>query len=244
MKKFPVAAAALAVVAILLIFINKDYIIEIAGEKPVEESEAEQRLDETLPEKETKDASDYFPVLNDVKYTYIESGTGLICEVSVDYSSDGAMKLRIVCDGSVKVAVLAVREGEVSMTEPQNEEYFRQNLMNNWKEGDILLKDPIEEGTQWPVKGGTRKITSLSVAVQAPDGMLDAIQVTTFLDDRTVTDYYSYGIGLVKSEIKEEGTVINDPEYSSDNRNNSTTFLLSSSSRASGRCKEVGLRGG
>lgn len=234
MKKFPVAAAAIlaVVAAIIFILINKDYIIKIAGEKSGEESEAELEPGETLPEDETKNARDYFPVLSDVKYTYTESGSGLISEVSVDYSSDDAMQLRIVCDGSVKTAVLAVREGEVFLTHPQKEEYFRQNIMNSWNEGDIILKEPIEEGTQWPVKGGTRKITSLSASVKTPEGMFDAVQVTTFLDGRTVTDYYSRGLGLVKSEIREEASKdeapILDQEYSSDNLNSSTAFVLNS----------------
>ena len=189
----------LVVAAVFLLFyIYENYIEPVKKPGTITESGQEPAAEPGM-ETDTGNVKDYFPVLKDIKYIYETAETEVFYEVTVDYASEDKMQLRSNHSDKSNISVIQIIDEKAVLTYSQEEEYFRQNLMNYSDNGDVLLMEPIEEGTKWSLKnGGVSKITSVSSKVSTPVDMYDAIEVTTQWENKKTVDYYSKGVGLVK----------------------------------------------
>lgn len=145
---------------------------------------------------------EYFPINKNTKYTYAIAGKDETYEMTIDYAGENKMQQRTKHINGVEISVIQVKDGIVTRTIYQDEEYFRRNLMNNSDEQEVLLMEPIMIGTEWmTADDGLRKISAVSVEISTQMNVYDAIEVTTEWDNKKSVEYYSKGVGLVKSVI-------------------------------------------
>jgi hypothetical protein len=73
------------------------------------------------------------------------------------------------------------------------------------EEPDILLMEPLVQGTKWTTpEGDNRFISGTEVPIETPTGSYKAIEVTTESEDSTTKDYYVPQVGLVKELFQSE----------------------------------------
>jgi Sporulation and spore germination len=100
------------------------------------------------------------------------------------------------------VNVLQNRDGSLTEINTWGEIYYKSDLTGeDANSSDVLLKEPIIEGTKWDLSDGSqREITGMSVAIETPYDSLEALEVTTTKDGQTIQkQYYVLDIGMVKS---------------------------------------------
>lgn len=202
MKKFILA------ITVLIIVISAVLVLISINEKNIYDPELEP---DTKPDAEPKDfgtVEDYFPIKINTKYIYRIAGKDESYEMTIDYAGEDKMQQRTKRIDGADISVIQVKDGKVTRTISQDEEYFRRNLINNSDEEEVLLMEPIKAGTEWTAAdNGVRKISAVSVEVSTPMNMYDAIEVTTEWENKKTVDYYSKGVGLVKSVIMSQESV-------------------------------------
>ena len=83
---------------------------------------------------------------------------------------------------------------------PNGETYYRYDYTNSSNMDEIIIKEPIIEGTTWTLKDGSvRGITAVNKKVGTEFGTFTAIEITTKSTNSTIRDYYVKNVGLVKS---------------------------------------------
>lgn len=204
MKKL--AIISLIILFLLIIFLNIQEIKIILPEKEV-----------IKPAEVITTINDYFPIQENIKYIYKLDNENMYYEVSSDYTEKDMIQLRSKENDGIKIYVLSVNDGKATNLLIADEVFFRENMLNLIQEshenipGDILLMEPIEEGTSWNLSDTTlRKITNVNSKVETPIGVYDSIEVTTESQSEKRMDYYAKGIGLVKSvtETKDKVSTI------------------------------------
>ena len=145
---------------------------------------------------------DYYPITEDEKYSYVGAGNEYASyTVVTDYAAENKVQRRIDNGGTVRVEVVEVSDGKVSRVFGQPETYYRENFLE--KESnlqEVLLMEPIVEGTSWELADGSvRTITGVSVPVETPSGDYSAVAVETEGETGKTIDYYAKDVGLVKS---------------------------------------------
>jgi hypothetical protein len=147
--------------------------------------------------------SDYFPFEANVFTEYAGSGNEYAPYISyVDYIRDNKMQTREFNGGTGVVSVYTIRDGELVRTLRRGGIEYKHEFSSAASEiNDVLLKEPIKEGTSWTTEEGlTRKITAVNKSIQVPAGIFSAVEVTTYREDSTDMQYYVKGMGLIKSE--------------------------------------------
>lgn len=196
MKKFILAITVLIfVICAVLVLIS-------INEKNIYDPDLEQDKEPDAESKDFGTVEDYFPIKKNTKYIYRIAGKDESYEMTIDYAGEDKMQQRTKGIDGTDISVIQVKDGKVTRTVSQDEEYFRRNLMNYSDEQEVLLMEPIMAGTEWTATdNGVRKISALSVEVSTPMNVYDAIEVTTEWENKKTVDYYSKGVGLVKSVI-------------------------------------------
>jgi len=158
--------------------------------------------------------ADYFPFNENVKMVYEGEGNEFASYTTyVDYINDDKIQIRTNNGGSEVVNVLQNSDGSLTEINTWSEIYYKSDFTGEAaNSSDVLLKEPIIEGTKWDLSDGSqREITGLSVAIETPYDSFDALEVTTTKDGQTIEkQYYALDIGLVKSIL-----VVDDAEISS-----------------------------
>ncbi|MGI6160795.1 MAG: GerMN domain-containing protein [Christensenellales bacterium] len=145
-------------------------------------------------------AGDYLPFNGNVKYTYEGTGNEYASyTVFIDYIDGNRMQTRTNNGGSEIVRVLERGDDSVSVVYTRPEFYARENFLAQQGEPNALIKEPLEVGTSWQVKNGTREITSTNAAIEVPAGSFNAIEITETTDTGVTVEYYAKDTGLVKS---------------------------------------------
>jgi len=142
-----------------------------------------------------------FPIKENVKYEYEGLGNEFaFYNVHIDYTSDTRVQQRINNGGSEIVKVIEVKDGKVTQVFSKGEVYYRENYLKNNAEQEILLQEPIKEGTSWTLSDSRKRtITGTSVDVSVPAGDYKAVEVTTEGPRDKTIEYYAPNVGLVKS---------------------------------------------
>jgi len=161
------------------------------------------KADAVINEK-TLSAEDYFPLEADTEYIYSGEGNEFAAyNRYIDFIDLTAKRIQTRTNngGTETVRVIEVKDGKASVVFLQNECYYRANFMDrtNQKE-EILLMEPLIEGTNWTLPEGRKRfISGTKVPVETPYGSFEALEITTNETDGTTKDYYAVGVGLVKS---------------------------------------------
>lgn len=147
---------------------------------------------------------DYFPIRENMKYVYEGAGNEFASyEVNVDYTNEKTIQRRINNGGTEVAEVIEVRNGKVTRLFSLAEVYYRENFLEKRNMSEVLLMEPLEEGTSWELENSLRRtITNISAQVTTPSGTYTAIEVTTEnlnIKDEKITSYYARDVGLVKS---------------------------------------------
>lgn len=155
--------------------------------------------------------SDYFPIKDNVRYTYEGKGNEYASyTVFNDYTADGKVQQRVDNGGTVSAKVLEIKDGKLTRLLSKGEAYYRENLLDKKDDNEeVLLMEPLAKGTTWTLKDGrVRTITETSADVSTPTGGYKAIEVTTQgTNDKTV-DYYVKDKGLVKTVFTSGGNEV------------------------------------
>lgn len=157
-------------------------------------------------EPEVLKIKDFFPIRANVKYVYEGEGNEFaFYNMYIDYTSDNMVQQRINNGGTEIVKVIKVQDGRVIQLISKAETYYRENFLAsdfNPDDEQILLMEPLIEGTKWVLKDSNVKtITNISAEVETPAGNFKAIEVTTTSPQNAVIsiDYYVKDFGLVKT---------------------------------------------
>nr|WP_300090362.1 FAD-dependent oxidoreductase [Sedimentibacter sp.] len=200
MKKFVRGVAVLIFTIAFAFLLYSIYVIYL--KEPVEEPGEVTEPDEQEPAPVLGVVANYFPVLKDTKYTYINAENNETYEVTADYTSEDRMQLRTKYADEVNISVILLTDNTAVLTVSQEENYFRKNMMNYAGSEEVLLMGPVEEGRSWSVEGGgIRTITSVASEVSTPIDIYHSIEVTTVWENKKTIDYYAKGVGLVKSVV-------------------------------------------
>jgi hypothetical protein len=158
--------------------------------------------------------SDYFPFGENVKMVYEGQGNEFASYTTyVDYINDDKIQIRTNNGGTEAVKVLQYSDGSLIEINNWGEMYYKSNLTTEEPSiSDVLLKEPLAEGTKWQLADGSqREITGMSVAIETPYDSFEALEVTTMKDEKTIQkQYYALDFGLVKSI-----STVDDEEISS-----------------------------
>jgi len=150
---------------------------------------------------------DYFPIKNNIRTVYEGQGNEFASyDVTIDYTSETKVQQRINNGGSETVAVLEVKDGKLIKTLSKPETFYRENFLDTGDQAEILLMEPIQQGTTWSLTDSRVKtITNTSADVITPYGNYKSIEVTTTSTDNATDkqlDYYVKDVGFVKSVFK------------------------------------------
>ncbi|PRR79818.1 GerMN domain-containing protein [Clostridium vincentii] len=145
---------------------------------------------------------DYYPMKENIKYVYEGKGNEYASyNVYIDYTSEGKVQQRVDNGGTVMAKVVELKDGKITRLLSRGEAYYRENLLETkGDEDEVLLMEPLTEGTTWKIKDSrVRTITDTSVDITTPWGSYKAIEVVTEGSNDKTIDYYAKDVGLVKS---------------------------------------------
>jgi Sporulation and spore germination. len=150
---------------------------------------------------------DYYPIQADSEYTYEGKGNEYASYTRfTDYIDpvNNKVQQRTNNGGTETVDVVQVKDGKILLLQRVQECYYRDNFLGNSADGsdaEILLMEPLVEGTSWTLPNGNRRyISATDIKTDTPSGSYQAIEVTTEEAEGGVTkDYYAPKVGLVKS---------------------------------------------
>ncbi len=148
--------------------------------------------------------TDYFPIQENIKLVYEGEGNEFAGFTLLnDYTTENQVQQRINNGGTEIVNVLALADGKLTRNFSQGETYYRMNFLDRSENTEILLMEPLENGTSWTLSDGRKRtITDVSAQVITPSGSYMAIEVTTVDPQKPAektADYYARSVGLVKS---------------------------------------------
>ncbi len=146
-------------------------------------------------------ASDYFPILENVRYYYRgEQNDYGTFDVYPDYADDQSMQLRISDNSTSKLAVIKAADDQVTLVYQDQDINYRENLLAKTNTDLVLINTPIAVETSWQFgEGVTRSITDVATTVETPIANYEAIEITTEYGDHSTVEYYAKDVGLVKS---------------------------------------------
>ena len=151
---------------------------------------------------------DYYPFTENTKYIYEGEGNEFASMTTyIDYIKDNRIQTRTDNGGTEMVKVMEIEDGQLVQLLNRGETYFRENFTDDeYEEGEVLLKEPIEEGSSW--KNGdnsTSTITNTAKEVVTLMCNYEAIEVTTENPQGKRVDYYAKDMGLIKTVNTGEG---------------------------------------
>lgn len=146
---------------------------------------------------------DYFPFNENVRMVFEGQGNEFASYTTyVDYIKGDKIQIRTNNGGSEVVDVLQNSDGSLTEINSWGDVYYKTDLTGEEAStSDVLLKEPLVEGTKWNLSDGSeREITGLAVAIETPYDSFDALEVTTTKNGQTVQkQYYALDIGMVQS---------------------------------------------
>ena len=134
-------------------------------------------------------AEDYFPVVENTKYSYQGEGNEFASyTMYIDYIDNNRFQTRTNNGGTETIKVYEFKDNQLTELYSRGETYFREDFTKReFQEGSVVLKPPYT--------GELKQIVT-------PQGNFDAIEVTTESGNGTITNYYAKDVGLVKSIFK------------------------------------------
>ena len=123
MKKFTFFTIIVLLLALIMVSINIEEIINIFIEK--------QEQHEEIINKDS--IKNYFPIRQNIKYVYEARSDDLLYEVTPDYTSEGMIQLRRTGNEGVTVSVIKANDKKATGRIMMQENLLRENLLNSAK---------------------------------------------------------------------------------------------------------------
>lgn len=151
----------------------------------------------------------YYPNENMVKI-FKNDAEDQIFTQTVDMVKQGKIQIKQVDLLTRVVMVYDISADYIKLiyTEEVANKEFKEDYIDNLipNRMDIILKAPIEMGTNWKDDdGGIYEIIKLNALVDTPAGTFETLVVRYTNDDFTVKEYYAKDIGLVKIILNNYG---------------------------------------
>lgn len=159
------------------------------------EEEKQDKVDKTA-------IKDYYPFAEDKVYRYEGEGNEYASYTTyTEYIEGNKAQYRTSNGGTDVVKVLEHQDGQLVILYSAEETYYRENMINRGPDKEeIILKEPLEKGTEWTLSDGRKRyISNEEVNISTPLGEYKALEVTTEGKNDAIKDYYVKGIGLIKS---------------------------------------------
>ncbi|WP_027338604.1 GerMN domain-containing protein [Halonatronum saccharophilum] len=159
------------------------------------------------PQREEYTLGDYYPFWEATLLSYSGEGSKYAeQEVYFDFIKGDRAQVRIFNPGTYIGKIIEIGEGEIRERVSIGEFYGLRDIRDMNGDGDIILKEPIEEGNSWTLEDGRKRyISGVDVEIETPFDNFRGIEVTTEAESSTVKDYYVGGVGHVRSLFVSEG---------------------------------------
>lgn len=201
-----------------------DVAIELVNDQSSQENKATDESAEDTTESSAEDLNDkseavneleqWLPKTPNVERIYAGEGNEY-AEFSTypQFITEDSIQFKNQNPGIISYHIYEYREDRIVETFTHHGGLMRDDFANTAKTSDsegeeIILKVPIEVGTQWEDREGqTVEITATDLELAAPNGTVPGIEVTTTTIDQDghegkIYRYYGKDIGLVKEVIE------------------------------------------
>ena len=172
--------------------------------------------------------ADYFPLKGNILMDYEGIGNEYAEETTyVDYLTDDTIQIRAMNPGTTMAKVYRIENGELRMVYSLGEYYYLSDFTGLSNENtDVLLKEPLEVGTEWLSSDGQKRyISDTDKTIDTPAGSFETLVVTTEGDESTTYYYFAKDIGIVKKEfVSGEFTVTTTLKTIAENAQNEITI--------------------
>lgn len=174
------------------------------------EEQGSNRSEEKVAAGKEEEITAYFPLLEGKHYEYQGEGIEYASFVrDILYIDSPFVQVHEDNGGTVVASVYKVEEEQVSLVKREAEYYSEENLIPKLKEQEelkveeVIIKNPLEEGTTWETNGKTKEIVEIDTELEVPAGKFyDVIKIKSETDeadnDMTHYHYYAKNIGLIK----------------------------------------------
>lgn len=184
-------------------------------DEPSTEEPAGENTGETTDSDINQDVAAWFPRLDNVKYSYEGVGNEFAQFTWYpQFNKENYYQVATDNGGTVLVEVYEHRDDEIVRIFSYPEAYFRDNFTEigsfpENKEEEVILKAPLEVGTQWTGSEGNYEITAVNHEIEVPAGTYETIEVTTTSEDGAITKrYYAENVGMVAEVSEGEGYAV------------------------------------
>lgn len=150
------------------------------------------------------DLAAYFPMTVGSTWQYQGEGNEYASfKREVIFAASNKGQLKEDNGGTVSAQVFQVDANSITRVFFQGEEYNSKNFLQSpANDSTVILKTPLQVGTQWQDGSSTRKIVDTAAQVKTPAGVFEnCIKVEIAGSDGTVNEYYKKGVGMVKREF-------------------------------------------
>ena len=197
-----------------------DVAIESVNDQSSQENKATDKSAEDTTESSAEDSNDkseavneleqWLPKTPDVERIYAgESNEYAEFSTYPQFITEDSIQFKNQNPGIISYHIYEYREDRIVETFTHHGGLMRDDFANTAKTSDsegeeIILKTPIEVGTQWEDRDGQSvEITATDLELAAPNGTVPGIEVTTTTIDQDghegkIYRYYGKDIGLVK----------------------------------------------
>ncbi len=129
------------------------------------------------------------------------------------YTKDNYAQLSEDNGGTVTTTIYETTPEALKRVYFEGESYNPPNMLEQGftpNENMIILRSPINEGTKWDNKDGSREIVDVNVSIETPAGTFKPCLKVKITSDNnsTVYEYYKKDLGLVKREFIADDTSI------------------------------------
>jgi hypothetical protein len=169
-------------------------------------------------------AQDYFPIISSAKYIYKETGNEFHnFTLYTDYTNNKKQQFRITNGETEIINIYKSTFFGVKSIYSQDETYYRENFLGKThNRNDYILLNPVLVGRHWTISDGNeRTITNIDIPVETPYRTFpSALETTTINGQSKIINYFAKSIGLVKTNIYSDDTLVSS--YSLKEINNNT----------------------
>lgn len=156
---------------------------------------------------EKENPADYFPVSIGNSWEFQGIGNEYATfNQEVIYQKDDRAQFKINNGATISKAIYKISPDNITRILQIFESYDDENLLEKGfdaNDNTIIIKTPLEIGTNWEVPVGTREIVGVESNIITPAGnFTDCIIIKCEFNETEgiMYEYYQKGVGLVKSE--------------------------------------------
>lgn len=182
--------------------------IDVNSNSPSQETNKENKSVSVQAEASKYSPSDFLPNKLNLKLSYDGGFENAGEQRYTEYMDNNRIQLKTVNAGATSIRILESKEDSLLSIYSQESMNYKENLLSkNSNINEILLKAPIAVGTSW--KGdndATSTITAVDMDLNTKAGNFKVVEVTKKGKDFVQKDYFSKGLGLIKTIFQSNGS--------------------------------------